>query len=128
MTETEIENLLLGQDDDGFVDPEIILQQLLENPNLSQHVTRSVESNRETLVGYFRVAFEPNQQRQVLHIPFAPPMKVVPQVDAHVTDHDHVRVRITDCQKFGIRAEIILGQASGTATKLLVEIIASEPF
>jgi len=128
MTDTGIENLLTEQDDESFIDPEIALQQLLENPDFTQHITRTVEADQETLVGYFRVEFQPGQQRQVLHVPFVPPLQVIPQVNAHVTDQENVRVRMTDCQKFGVRAEIILGQASNTARKMLVEIIASESF
>lgn len=126
MSETGIENLISVNDDEAFVDTELILQQLLENPKLVQHVCRTEEAGRETVVGYFRVGFAPLQQRQILHVPFTPPLKVVPQVEAHVTDHQDVRIRITDCQKFGIRAEIILAQPTDAHKKLLVEIIATE--
>ena len=126
MSETGIETPFGVGEDDPFLDTELILQQLLENPNLVQHVCRTEENGCETVVGYFRVSFAPRQQRQVLHIPFTPPLKVVPQVEAHVTDHQDVRIRITDCQKFGIRSEIILAQANDKPRKLLVEIIATE--
>ncbi len=126
MSETNFEHLLGVQDDESFADPELILQQVLENPSLIQHVTRTLEAGRQTVAGYFRVEFEPDQQRSVLHIPFAPPLKIVPQVDAHVTDHQDVRVRVTDCQRFGVRVEVILDQASHSRQKILVEIIATE--
>lgn len=127
MSDTRIENLLEMEDDESFLDTEMILQQLLENPNLVQHISRTEESGRETVVGYFRATFEPRQQRQILHVPFAPPLKAIPQVEAHVTDQQDVRIRITDCQKFGIRAEIILSQPVQARKNLLVEIIATEP-
>ena len=126
MTENNLENLLGTQNDESFVDPELILQQVLENRDLVQHVTRTQESGVETIVGYFRIEFEPGQQRSVLHVPFAPPLKIVPKVDAHVTDHDNVRVRVTDCQKFGVRTEVILDQALQSHQKILVEISATE--
>lgn len=127
MSDTGIDNLLEMEDDEAFLDTELILQQLLENPNLVQHICRTEESGKETVVGYFRATFEPQQQRQILHVPFTPPLKSIPQVEAHVTDQQDVRIRITDCQKFGIRAEIILSQPAQTRKKLLVEIIATEP-
>ena len=126
MNETNFEEQLGIPNDESFVDPELILQQVLENQDLVQHVTRTQESGVNTIVGYFRIEFEPGQQRSVLHVPFAPPLKIVPQVDAHVTDHENVRVRVTDCQKFGIRTEIILDQASQSHQKILVEVIATE--
>ena len=126
MSETNFEDRLGIQNDESFVDPEMILQQVLENQDLVQHVTRTQEAGVGTIVGYFRIEFEPGQQRSVLHIPFAPPLKIVPQVDAHVTDHDNVRVRVTDCQKFGVRTEVILDQASQSHQKILVEVIATE--
>ena len=116
------------EDDNGFVDSELLLQQMLEDENLVQHVTRTKESGSQSVVGYFRVEFEPSQQRQILHVPFAPPLKVVPKVDAHATDHQDVRIRITDCQKFGIRVEIILGKPSTVLTNRLIEIVATEVF
>lgn len=126
MTETNFEELLGAENEASFLDPELILQQVLENRDLVQHVTRTRDAGIETIVGYFRVEFEPGQQRSVLHVPFAPPLKIVPQVDAHVTDHENVRVRVTDCQKFGVRTEVILEQASKSHQKLLVEIVATE--
>ena len=126
MSETNFEDLLGMEDDESFVDPELMLQQVLENQNLVQHITRTQEADHQTIAGYFRVDFEPGQQRGVLHVPFAPPLKIVPQVDAHVTDLENARVRVTDRQKFGIRAEVILDQASTSHQKILVEVIATE--
>jgi len=114
------------EDDNRFVDSELLLQKMLEDPNLVQHITRTKESGCETIVGYFRVEFSPRQQRQVLHVPFAPPLKVVPKVDAHVTDHPDVRIRVTDTRKFGLRVEIILENPAPVPTNRLIEIIATE--
>ena len=126
MSRTNLEEPLGAQDDESFVDPELILQQVLENRDLVQHVTRTRESGVETIVGYFRLEFEAGQQRSVLHVPFAPPLKIVPQVDAHVTDYEDVRVRVTDSQKFGVRTEVILDQAAQSHQTILVEIVATE--
>lgn len=126
MSESGFNSLIDMKDEEGFVDPEILLRQLLDNPSLVQHVTRTELEGLETVVAYFRVSFQPDQQRQVLHVPFVPPLKSLPTVNAHATDHQDVRVRVTDCQKFGIRAEIILPVPAVNAQKLLVEVIVTE--
>ena len=126
MSETGIGNLMDMQDEENFVDPEMLLQQVIDNPNLVQQVTRTANNQLETIVGYFRIAFEPDQQCQVLHVPFTPPLKTIPNVQAHPTGQEDVRVRVTDCQKFGIRAEIILPIATRDPQTLLVEIVCSE--
>jgi hypothetical protein len=126
MSETGIRSLIDMDDQESFVDPEILLRQLLDDPNLVQHLSRTEHHGIETIVAYFRIAFEPGQQRQILHVPFAPPLKLVPQVKAHATDHQEVRVRVTDRQKFGIRAEVILPVPSVSAQRIIVEVIASE--
>jgi hypothetical protein len=126
MSESGTRSLINMDDDSEFVDPEVALQQLLDDPNLVQHIMRTASDGCETIAAYFRVVFEPGQQRQVLHIPFAPSLKVVPQVEAHVTDQQDVRVRITDQQKFGIRAEIVLPKQSESRRSLLVEFIVTD--
>lgn len=126
MSETGTRSLLGMEDKGDFCDPEMMLEQLLDDPNLIQHVTRTDNSGRETITGYFRVTFELGQQRQVLHVPFVPSLKVVPQVESRVTDQADARVRITDRQKFGVRAEIVLSRPAESARRMLVEISATE--
>jgi len=118
----------LDDDQENFVDPEILLRQILDDPNLVQHLTRTQHDGHETIVAYFRISFEPGQQRQILHVPFAPPLEFVPQVKAHATDHQEIRVRVTDRQKFGIRAEVILPAPATSVQRVLIEVIASEAF
>ena len=125
MSEIETDSLIDMNDEGGFVDPELALQQILENPNLVQHVTRTQIEECETIAGYFRIAFEPGQQHQVLHVPISPPFKSVPGIEANATDAQDVRVRITDGQKFGIRLEIILSHQTDSQRQILVEVIAN---
>lgn len=118
---------LTDEPDEGFeIDPEIYLQQLLNDPALVQHVNRTESEGRQTVVGYFRVVFQPGQQRLVLHVPFSPPLAVIPQVEAHALDEQNVRVRITDSQKYGLRAEVILPNPVESERRFLVEVVASE--
>ncbi|MFK7768269.1 MAG: hypothetical protein AB8B55_13680 [Mariniblastus sp.] len=126
MSENGFGSLVDIEDEENFVDPEMLLQQVIENPNLVQQTTRTDNNGLETVAGYFRVSFLPDQQRQVLHVPFTPPFKTMPTIQTHSIEQEQVRVRVTDCQKFGVRVEVILPQATTEFQKLLVEVLASE--
>ncbi len=120
-------NSLIDMEDEGeSIDAEVVLQQLLDNSELIQHLSRTTHEGRQTIAGYFRIEFQPGEQRHILHIPLTPALKIIPQVTAHVTDHQDVRVRITERQKFGIRAEVILARVAESIRRVLVEIIATE--
>ncbi len=114
--------------DDGFIDPELMLEQTLADPDLVQHVVRTKRDGAETIVGYFRCEFAPGQQRHVLHVPFMPAMATVPAIEAMVTEEsslpESVRVRVTDQQRFGGRMEIVLPEPAVSALSVLVEVIA----
>lgn len=126
MSESGIKSLLDQNDDDSFIDPEMLMQQVLNDPKMVQHITRTRQDGCETIVAYFRLSFEPNQQRQVLHLPFTPPLTSIPSVSAEVVEQQDGRVRITDVQKFGVRAEIILPMVDDHVTCRLIEVTASE--
>ena len=127
MSETGISNLVnQDESDDQFLDPEIVLEQVLADPNLLQHQTRTLDRGLTTVVGYFRIKFLPNQARYILHVPFSPTLNSIPDVQAHSVDDQNVRVRVTDIQKFGIRAEVILPRPAIEAQSTLIEILATE--
>lgn len=119
----------IGQwdDQDETVDPELMLEQILANPELTQQLTRTVGDGNESVVAYFRCRIEPAQQRVVLHLPLVPPMERRPEVEASIMDDVPGRVRITDRQRFGIRLEIVLSESIREEMNLLVEIVASAP-
>ena len=118
-------NLLSTTDDHIEIDPELALEQTLADPDLIQHIVRTNRDGVDTVVGYFRCHFSEGQQRHVLHCSFNPPFEQLPTIDAMVTCRDDVRARITDCQKFGTRIELIFREPCLEETKLLVEVIAS---
>lgn len=128
MSESGIRTLIDREDEESFVDPELLLRQVLDDPNLVQHLTRTQHDGHESIVAYFRIEFVPGQQRHVLHVPFSPPLSFVPEVQANATDEQEVRVRVTDRQKFGVRAEVILPVPANSSRRLLVEVIATEAF
>lgn len=126
MSENLFENLVDEPGEDLEIDPEALLQQLLDDPSLIQHLIRTEQDGCQTIVGYFRVVLEPGQQRCVVHVPFSPPLSAVPQVEAHVLDDQDARVRVTDCQKYGLRVEVILPRPVDSERRVLLEIVATE--
>ena len=116
-----------SNDSFGAIDPELMLEQILADSNLIQHLTRTRSEGIETIAGYFRCTFLPGQQRHILHIPFVPPLAKIPTVDALVTDNAEVRVRVTERQKFGTRLEVVLPQPANEKFSLLVEAISQAP-
>ena len=126
MSDTGTNSLIDMEDKGDFIDPEVVLQQILDDPDFIQQVTRTTHEGRETITGYFRIALKPGEQRQILHVPFTPPLKTIPRVEARVEGQQSIRVRITDRQKFGLRAEVILARATESIRRVLVEVIATE--
>ncbi len=126
MNDELINNLIEIEGESDSIDSEIALQQILETPGLFQHVTRSDQEGLETVVGYFRIDFEPNSQRHILHVPFSPPLKTIPQVDTNTLGEQEARIRITDRQKFGLRMEVILPHITDSSQQMIIETIASE--
>jgi hypothetical protein len=103
---------------------EITLQQLIANPSVTQHFVRTITSGVDQIAAYYRLEFMPNQQRTILHIPIHPAMATLPEVQAIGIDDD-LRIRVTDCQKYGVRIEAVLASLPVKSTTSLVEIIIS---
>ena len=131
MTENNpIERLLSAKADaidseSSSVDAADSVQSVIANPNLTQHLTRTVEDNVDTIVGYFRCRFDVGQQRYSLHFVVHPAFENKPDVEAIPLDIDEMRIRVTDCLTYGIRAELVLPKPATEPTQVLVEIIAS---
>jgi hypothetical protein len=112
-------------DDDATADPEVMLERILADPGLAQHIVRTHRDSQETVVGYFRCAFRPGQQRYILHLPFTPLLPGVPTIEALATEQSDIRTRVTDRQKYGARIEVILPAPSLIEQSVLVEVIAT---
>lgn len=108
-------------------DAEMILQQVLEDPSVSQFSIRHGFEAEDTLSTYVRCDFAEGQQRYILHVPFYPHFGNIPQVTATIFDENAGRARVTDQQKFGSRVEITLDGPTTSAQRILVEVIASAP-
>ncbi len=116
---------MLGEHDEvAPLDQEMVTEQILADPNLTQHLTRRNENGQDTLAGYFRCCLQPDQQRYALHVPLYPMMSAIPDVEAIVMDSDDASVRVTDRQRFGIRLEILLNRPTANPAEVMVEVIA----
>ena len=99
----------------------------LQDPGFIQQINRTEQDGYDTLAGYFRYKFEPGQQRYALHVMIEPAMQSIPEVETMVLDAEQVRVRMTDCKVYGLRAEIVLSQPAAEPISVLVEVIAASP-
>ena len=110
----------------GTIDAQQIVDHLLADPDVTQHVTRRSCDSVESMTGYYRCKFEPSQERAVLHVPIHPPMSTVPHVNASFVEQvDAMRIRVTDRQKFGARLEIIRSTDRDQQCRVMVEVILS---
>ena len=119
---------MLGLADEGNaamvpeVDPEIALEVLLSDASLTQLLLRRQQGDDETITGYYRLPIEAGQQRVTWHIPFIPPMPTVPVCNADPMDRSDARIRFTNVQKFGARAEMILANPSSGKDSIMIAI------
>ena len=108
------------------IDPEIALEVLLSDASLTQLLLRrqgdDESSPSEAITGYYRLPVEPGQQRVAWHIPFVPPMPNVPVCNADPLDRSDARIRFTNVQKFGARAEMILANPSSGKDSIMIAI------
>ena len=110
------------------LDPELVIAQILSDPNLVQHV-------RAHAIGMVSRRWSPIfavDSPLVCNVTscmyrFLLPSAGYPMSSAMATEQADVRVRITDRQKFGVRLEVVLPRPSECETSLLVEVIATTP-
>jgi len=113
-------------EDDGAeaIDAEQLVQHLLSDPDVTQHVTRRDCDGLDSITGYFRCRFESSQERAILHVPIHPPMGKVPNVEAMLVEEtDSLRIRVTDQQKFGARLEVIRSTGLDQPDAVMVEVV-----
>jgi hypothetical protein len=104
------------------IDPELALQTLLDDASLSQLLLRRQDEQNESLNGYFRLSVLPGQQRVSWHIPVSPPFSTMPTYSAEAVDGADARIRFTNIQKFGARAELVLPESSDVERTVLVMV------
>ena len=109
------------------IDAQQIIDHLLSEPDVVQHVTRRRCGGVDSMTGYYRCDFEPSQERNVLHVLIHPPMASVPDVDTMFVEQvDSFRIRVTDRQKFGARLEIIRSSELDQSASVMVEVMLTQ--
>ena len=109
---------------DSEMEPEL---DPLQDPGLVQQFTRIQRDGTDQVIAYFRCQFESGQQRHALNLLIQPAMSTAPEVHIHVVDGPEARVRVTDLERYGLRAELVLAQTSDQAVQVLVEVLATSP-
>lgn len=99
----------------------------LQDPGLVQQITRTQRDGMDQVVAYYRCRFESGQQRQALNVLIQPAMSIAPEVHVNVVDGHEARVRVTDIERYGLRAELVLAQTPDGPVQVLVEVLATAP-
>lgn len=95
-----------------------------EDSSVSQSWKRWSSETQEFVSGFVTIEFEPQAQVAWIHIPFWPPLSHAPQVEFPV-DASLIRVKATQTEAFGIRAEVKLAGRSSISGPLRIEFIAT---
>jgi hypothetical protein len=77
----------------------------LDDPEVSQAVTRRITPDADSLEALLRVRFDPGQREVALHIPIWPAMAANPEVECEPLDSSDVEVRVSSAHTYGVRLE-----------------------
>jgi hypothetical protein len=114
----------LGRTTDPAADEQ---QRFLADDGQSQVTLRSIDAaGRETAYGLFRVRFESGGQLHVLHWPWHPPFRQLPRCFIESLQGPESTLRITNVEKYGLRAEIKLRTPADNDQLAVVQIWARE--
>lgn len=105
------------------------LDEFLNEPSQKQKTIRLLDDSSTKVVHLRRCCFEKGQSCFVVHVPFFPPLKNVPIVDASSFDTE-TRIRITERNRFGLRIEVISlnrnHKSLSESVEVVVQIIAQD--
>jgi hypothetical protein len=77
----------------------------LDDPAVSQAVTRRTTADSDSLEALLRVRFDPGQREVALHIPIWPAMAANPEVECEPLDASNVELRVSSAHTYGVRLE-----------------------
>jgi hypothetical protein len=77
----------------------------LDDPDVSQAVTRRTTPESDSLEALLRVRFDPGQREVALHIPIWPAMAANPEVECEPLDASDVELRVSSAHTYGVRLE-----------------------
>ncbi len=92
---------------------ESIYELLAQQPDCQQLIVRRGAGTEETLFGFICVHWQADQQTAVVHLPVFPAFDSVPTIETEMLDGS-ARIRVADCQPFGVRIELIRGRPCST--------------
>jgi hypothetical protein len=88
---------------------------------LQQFVRRRDETGVESISGYLRANFAPAERTINLHVPFCPPLEVVPGCEAEAIDGPPARVKVAQVLPQGARLEVRLDEAAASPQQVVIE-------
>jgi hypothetical protein len=95
---------------------------------ITQHLVRRREHDGgESISGYLRAAFMPGQRIVNLHVPFCPPIAIIPSCGAETINGAPARVKVSQVLPQGARLEVKLDQVSTEPQQVVIEFSASNP-
>lgn len=104
-----------GPKSDSFVDSSRI------DESVSQRFTRTrTATGTERIFGSMTVCFAAGQRQVTVHLPFTPPLAVLPSVVCDVPDGNAVRLKVAAVHPYGTRIE--LKRTTGCETAETIEI------
>ena len=106
--------------DDNLIEDEMYLQQLMEDDQVHQFMTRRQKDSQDVITGFYRCQFEPDQQRSVIHLPFIPALNYIPSIEIDLIEREDCRYRIGELQKFGVRIEVTLPRPSDHSQSIVL--------
>lgn len=111
-------------------DPDLLnyyVEALANAPSTSQIMFRTEEGGVETILSFHSITFLPNQKTEVVHLPFSPRLPHLPSVNGVLIGNIAGRIRVTDCQVYGARIEVILGRipTEPVSTMLRLQVISA---
>lgn len=96
-------------------------------PNVTQQLTRAIESGQEQVHGLVRAKFTSGQRHVYLHVGFCPPLPSVPHVELHQLEGPEVQVKPGQILTSGVRFDLKLREAPTVDALPVFEFIASAP-
>ena len=91
-----------------------------------QLIRRRQPDGTESISGYLRADFAPDQRTAILHVSFCPPLGISPNCVAEPSDGPSAQIRITQIVPQGARLEAKLDSTAQEPQQLLIEFSAFE--
>ncbi|MEL7499294.1 MAG: hypothetical protein AAFN77_16930 [Planctomycetota bacterium] len=126
-TTNSILDTLAAENESESFDLELALDQIAEDPAMRQLILRNADNEGETMTVYQRLQWMKDQQTVVVHLPLTPSFTKPPSIEGVLDDEPEARVRVTDCQVYGVRIEVILDHKPTTSISRILRLNLHAP-